>query len=281
MELRWNDYNPRILFYTHFNGYEISSHDMAKRTCYDYEMEYYIKSDGGVLVENNFIKFKPGDIGFRRPGQLVQGVGPYECILLCFDLKGNRCLPQNYNLGSALYAQENYKNELLDLIDSKMQLKQNHYIYAQMLEIGHLLTKHTSFNILKANTILATILLACIEEKYQSIHEQSKMDKHVQRALDYIYQNYTQQITISDFYEEYGISKAYFNRKFKECTHTLPKELITSLRMNKAKNLLAISTMKIETVAELCGYNDSAYFGCLFKKLFGMTPLTFRLNSLQ
>ncbi|NLM04134.1 MAG: response regulator [Clostridiales bacterium] len=102
--------------------------------------------------------------------------------------------------------------------------------------------------------------------------------KYVSEAIDYIKNNYFQNINIKDLAENLYISESYLSRLFKEHTGYTLVEYITNYRMNKATELLKDHTIKIYEVAELVGYNDARYFSVLFKKHMGVSPMEFKYN---
>ena len=53
-------------------------------------------------------------------------------------------------------------------------------------------------------------------------------------------------------------------------------EYLTTLRMNKAKELLRCTGMRSSEIAGEIGYKDAHYFSYLFKKTQGMTPSDYR-----
>ena len=97
MQIEEKDIHPSLLRCGHFDGFWGDGSTPARftpRVCYDYEIEYYVRSEGGVIIDGHYTPFAAGDISVRRPGQRVQGVPPYECYVLCVDLLGQRHWPE-------------------------------------------------------------------------------------------------------------------------------------------------------------------------------------------
>ena len=57
-------------------------------------------------------------------------------------------------------------------------------------------------------------------------------------------------------------------------------QYLTYVRVTNAKKLLRESTLSVMEVAERCGFNDSNYFSAVFKKVKGMTPMSYRKISI-
>lgn len=64
-----------------------------------------------------------------------------------------------------------------------------------------------------------------------------------------------------------------------EVRHTAgcsPKDFILGTRLNAAKDLLAVSDLKVASIARRIGYGDPGYFTRVFTRRVGMSPGTFR-----
>ncbi len=72
------------------------------------------------------------------------------------------------------------------------------------------------------------------------------------------------------------MSVSYFSALFKEATGVTFVDYLTSLRIDKAKELLKNTSKKTYEIAEEVGYNDAHYFSLVFKKRTGTTATTYR-----
>ncbi|WP_253650561.1 AraC family transcriptional regulator [Vibrio sp. Y29_XK_CS5] len=68
-------------------------------------------------------------------------------------------------------------------------------------------------------------------------------------------------------------------RKHLSLENTTFSELLTETRLGLALNYLTFSDYSIGRIAEMTGFNSSAYFSTAFKKKHGTTPKEFRKNS--
>ena len=92
-------------------------------------------------------------------------------------------------------------------------------------------------------------------------------------ALDYIHQNYTyDNINIASLAEMCGISETYFRRIFNKIYGLSPIKYINSLKISRAKDLIASGMYTISEIAELSGFHDESYFSREFKKATGSSP---------
>jgi two-component system, response regulator YesN len=101
-------------------------------------------------------------------------------------------------------------------------------------------------------------------------------NKVIQNALKYIMNNYMKDITLSSVATYIHIHPVYFGRLLKKEVGENFCELVMRLRIQSAKNLLKQTNYKTYEIAEKVGFNDSRYFGQVFKKATSLTPKEFR-----
>ncbi len=105
-------------------------------------------------------------------------------------------------------------------------------------------------------------------------------NKSIQNAIDFIYENYDKEITLDDIAEMLHLNKSYLSKKFKQVSGFGFKEYLTYVRIKNAEKFLLDSDYSITTIATKCGFTDSNYFGDIFKKINGTSPMNFRKNFL-
>ena len=71
---------------------------------------------------------------------------------------------------------------------------------------------------------------------------------------------------------EMGLERTQFYRKIKAITNYSPVELVRSLRLKKARNLLMASDRSISEIGYEVGFSNPAYFTKCYKEQFGETP---------
>ena len=77
---------------------------------------------------------------------------------------------------------------------------------------------------------------------------------------------------------ELGISERQLQRKLKAITNKSPNQLITSVRLHRAKELMLNSENNIAEIAYSTGFNNPSYFSKCFKKEFAQSPSEFLLR---
>lgn len=101
---------------------------------------------------------------------------------------------------------------------------------------------------------------------------------YIKKALNYIHDNYTSDITLECVADILFINAAYFSDLFKKEVGKTFVEYVTNLRIQEAKSLLEIQELKVSEIAGMVGYKEDSYFIRVFKKYTGMTPSEYRGN---
>lgn len=78
------------------------------------------------------------------------------------------------------------------------------------------------------------------------------------------------------FASDLCITRVQLNRKIKAITGYTTTEYLLLLRLKHAKELLKTTDLPIVEVALECGVDNISYFGSLFKKHVGVTPMQYR-----
>lgn len=97
------------------------------------------------------------------------------------------------------------------------------------------------------------------------------------KILNYIASNYMKDISLTVMAKDFGLSSSYFSRSFKEVTGKNYSEMISSYRVEKAKELIDNEEeIKMFQVAELVGFASYKAFAEAFKKHTGMSPESYK-----
>ena len=123
----------------------------------------------------------------------------------------------------------------------------------------------------------------CIKELYEIIlllakerYAPSSKTEKLSPALDYIAKNYASPIKNDELAQMCGLSTVYFRKLFAELFATSPISYIHSLRIKKAKEMLASDFASISEIAQSLGYRNIYDFSRVFKKHTGTPPSRYR-----
>lgn len=270
--------NPKLLKCSYFNFYDMNPPmKMYPRVCYDYELEYFIRCDGGVVIDGNFTAFQAGDINIRKPGQTVCGIAPYECYALTFDMTGTKEVLPDYIFGDPNDAQPRYEHPLLSALSDQIHSKNPQHTKQLFQEICILSQSSQPLERFHCNEILHKLLYEIFSQSDvlpQTNHQSTNL--RVTQVVEYIQTHFCDDINISEMILQTGLSSSHFHKCFRDYTGKSPSNLITSLRIEKAKNLLCMTNNTISEITYQCGYFNQVYFSHLFKQHTKLTPSQYR-----
>ena len=98
----------------------------------------------------------------------------------------------------------------------------------------------------------------------------------IDKALEYLRQNFNTEIKLEDISMKSFISKNYFSKLFKEVTGINFSDYLQKLRIDEVCSLLRSTDMKVVDIALKSGFNDITSFYDVFKKHTGFTPGDYR-----
>ncbi|MCD8261451.1 MAG: AraC family transcriptional regulator [Bacteroides sp.] len=107
-------------------------------------------------------------------------------------------------------------------------------------------------------------------ETYKNLTEQ---------ILSYMKENITRQITLKELSEKFHISVSHLSFVFHKSTSYSVIDYFIRLKIQRACQYFELTSLKINEVAYLLGYNDVAYFSRLFSKVMKMSPKNYKLKS--
>jgi two-component system, response regulator YesN len=99
----------------------------------------------------------------------------------------------------------------------------------------------------------------------------SDIKKHIDRY-------YFEDIKISFFAETYFLSREYLMKLYKQQFGYGIHEYVQKVRMDKAKELLSDSSLKIQEISDMLGYKDKNYFSKAFRNYYQVSPSEYRVS---
>lgn len=98
----------------------------------------------------------------------------------------------------------------------------------------------------------------------------------VRKAEKMIRDYYSQGITLEEISRKLGVSEEYLSARFRKETGRTFTETMKRCRIEKIKELLISTNLKLNQIAEKAGYSDPKYMSKSFKEETGMLPLEYR-----
>ena len=99
---------------------------------------------------------------------------------------------------------------------------------------------------------------------------------YLQKAKEYLENNYAYPVRISDAARYTGIDRTYLYRIFMEKEKLSPKQYLLNHRLRMAVEMLCTTSYSITEIALSCGFHDASSFSSCFRQQFHMSPRDFR-----
>ena len=96
------------------------------------------------------------------------------------------------------------------------------------------------------------------------------------KAMDYIKENYCNELSLELIASEFYLSPSYFSRLFKHYTGMTYNEYLANIRVNAVIQLLNDGRMNILDAAMQCGFTSSSGFYKTFRNVTGLTPKVYK-----
>ncbi|MDF2984619.1 MAG: response regulator [Eubacterium sp.] len=124
---------------------------------------------------------------------------------------------------------------------------------------------------------LSKYVISHIETILVQANDKDSINRKLHGIMKYVHEHYAENsLTIQGIAQNVFLSQTYLCAFFKKSTGKTLNEFITEVRIEKSKELLKDSNIKLYEVATSIGFTDANYFSTLFKKYTGCTPSEFR-----
>lgn len=104
------------------------------------------------------------------------------------------------------------------------------------------------------------------------------LTRDIEKALSYIVDNYTQEISLEDLAGYCNLSVSQFKQKFKRQIGISPRCFINLQKVEYAKSLILEGQSKTD-IAMTLGFSSSSYFAAVFKKYTSCTPSEYKRQA--
>lgn len=139
----------------------------------------------------------------------------------------------------------------------------------------HLEFMNNTENIIYANYSLHAFLTSFKQVQLKPV---DKASSPIQPVIELMKKNLHKNLTLEDFASAANLSVSHLSALFKKATKYSPSNLFTSLKIQKASQLLQEGDNKIKEVAHQLGYDDQYHFSRVFKKVMGVSPKKFKMT---
>lgn len=126
------------------------------------------------------------------------------------------------------------------------------------------------------------LLMVLEKEQYHDIEniKQHLNDTKISNAIRFILRNYSNsELSVKMVADYVDLSQNYLSTLFKKNTQSTINDFIIQVRIEKAKQLLKTTDLRLYEIAEKVGLTDPNYMSALFKRCCGQTPMQYRQMS--
>ena len=104
-------------------------------------------------------------------------------------------------------------------------------------------------------------------------------DPVLRKAMSYFSKRIQDPITVGTLCHDLRIARRSLERKFREYYQCTPWEMLSRMRVQRAKQLILETNHSVSTVSELCGFNDPERMAVVYKRIEGHPPSQLRRSQ--
>jgi AraC-like DNA-binding protein len=121
--------------------------------------------------------------------------------------------------------------------------------------------------------ILYYLLVGDQGPRLRQIAAAGSRSHQIARAIDWLRDNFTQQLRVDDLAAETGMSTSTFHHHFRALTAMSPLQFQKNLRLSEARRLMLMERLDASTAAFQVGYESPSQFNREYGRMFGAPPL--------
>ena len=239
-----------------------------------YHMIYITGGKGDIYADKTKYTISANEIYFFAPGtehELITGEDAMSSIEVKFHVNDNEIMEQLNNLNVKLQPPDDeFKLKLEGLLEEAVMKTE---YYKQMINIG---AAGIMLGLLRGAQSRTKI----IHMKDFALNENSKTSnkstKELKRVLEYINNNYVEEVTLKNLSDVANLNSAYLCKQFTKAYHISPIQYVNNLRIEKSKEMITFTDLSITEISVAVGFQSVHYFSRYFKKKEKMSPMEFK-----
>lgn len=132
---------------------------------------------------------------------------------------------------------------------------------------------------LECSNYMSKLILNIADDKFDKTMNKKSFNPYIRKAIEYVHENYSQDITIDSICNYLDINKSYFCSLFKKYTGNTFSYFLNHFRVEKSKKLLTNTDLNLLNIAIAVGFNNQNYYSMVFKKYTNMSPSRYRTST--
>lgn len=243
-----------------------------------YEIFFFLSGDVNYIIEGRTYKLRPGDLlltsslDIHKPE--VHPTKPYERIVIWLADDFFDILKDFYG--------EDFSSCFTDAAQKDYRLtRPDEHCITQLKQFCDQMSKTKKSDEIGSSALMASYLIQFLVhlsrsyyDTYDSIKEDVMENDKINRVVQYINDNLSDDLSLDKLAQNFYTSKYYLSKQFKQFTGLSIYQYIMKKRLIISRNLLRSGTPVMDACMQ-CGFNDYSNFLKAFKREFGRNPSTY------
>ncbi len=241
-----------------------------------YEIYYLLEGERDFFIKNRTHKVRAGDLVFINP----KAIHRTKVTKSLYVKRYAMLIPKDFVQRFAL----DYDDNLFECFinpNPVIHLKEDQHLhllnlFTRIYEEFESENPHKNFIL----TVLVTELLYYLNRYHGGDHSLpiDQTTSLSQQAIEYILENYTEQITLDELSSNLYISTYQLCRTFKAETGFTVMEYLTFVRLRESMQLLDTTNQSVTEIGFAAGFNNINHFIRTFRQHLGTTPKQYQLK---
>lgn len=120
------------------------------------------------------------------------------------------------------------------------------------------------------------LYLGVLLEKLSKCKPDTNYDEQISKIIKYINDNFAEIDNIEQIASQFFISKFHLCRLFKDIMKMTVIDYLNIIKIKNACTLLESTNKSIQEISQQCGFNSTAYFSNVFKKIMKESPTKYK-----
>jgi AraC-like DNA-binding protein len=232
-----------------------------------HSMWMIVKGRGDLIIDGTHYTAEPGKMFMIVPGMLLEQKTDPEDPLEYYFIRFKFALA--YDSDDHWHFEDGSHLEFP--LSGMYKIENPPPIINLYEQIYHLWQRRGQIVTMRRKILFQELLLSIVQDfRTQKIAGNTTMA--IEMTIDHLVQHYKEDLKLDELAKIAGLSVSHYSRLFKKYTSYSPIDYLTHIRMDRAKELLALSDYRLKGVAQSVGYQDEFYFSRIFKKVVGVSP---------
>ncbi len=252
------------------------------------EGEMYLREDGKEHV------LREGDAFLLQPGLLHEGTKAARCAYYFAHFNNLSLLPFEGESDVHFLQYDEGGEAQFDM--GHCLLPKHIHLYDQELRervvqcfedgIQSARSNEGNYRTLWAAKLLEIMLLLAQSSQIAGIQSEdfglpARTVRKIRELKHFLNNHYMEKITGKQLEEMLEMNFDYLNRIFRKITGKTIFQYLCRVRVNRVKELLTTTDMKMAEIAMVTGYSDEFYMSRQFKKVTGISPAAYSKNGMK